>query len=155
MADKSAVFDRLEKRIGTLLRAPSSGDDSLKALCRLLRDEVPHYDWVGFYLVDETGENLVLGPYAGKPTGHVKIPFGRGVCGRAAAQRETLVIQDVAQEDNYLSCSSDVVSEIVVPFFKEGRMIGEIDIDSHSPAPFSPEDRAFLEKVCAAVAGLF
>lgn len=137
----------------------SSGDAArdakLHAICALLEQEVPHYNWVGFYLVDPAREReLVLGPFVGAPTEHTHIAFGQGICGQAADTEMTFVIQDVSQETNYLSCSPHVKSEIVVPIFKDGVVAGEIDIDSHALAPFSEDDNAFLEQVAALVASL-
>jgi GAF domain-containing protein len=120
--------------------------DLLLQICRLLKDRIYHYDWVGFYRL-ENGE-LVLGPYVGKPTEHIRIAVGKGVCGQAAEKKQTIVVQDVSQEDNYISCSIDVQSEIVVPVLKNGAFVAELDIDSHSPAPFQPDDTIFLEQVC-------
>ena len=122
---------------------------------RTVESEVTHYDWVGFYLVDPAREReLVLGPFVGAPTEHTRIAFGQGICGQAADTEMTFVIQDVSQEMNYLSCSPHVKSEIVVPIFKDGAVVGEIDIDSLALAPFSEVDNAFLEQVAALVAPL-
>lgn len=127
--------------------------DLLLRICHLLKERIGHYDWVGFY-ISRDGE-LVLGPYVGQPTEHTRIAFGKGICGQVAEKKQTMVIQDVSAEDNYLSCSIDVQSEIVVPVLKDGRFVAELDIDSHSPAPFQDDDRIFLEQVCALVAGHF
>jgi GAF domain-containing protein len=122
----------------------------------LLEAEVPHYDWVGFYLVDPAApRELVLGPYVGAPTEHTRIPFGQGICGQAADTETTFIVQDVSQETNYLSCSPDVQSEIVLPIMKADKVIGELDIDSHALAPFTDVDRALLERICDQVATLF
>ena len=130
-------------------------DGKLHAICALLEREVPYYDWVGFYLVDPACEReLVLGPFVGAPTEHTRIAFGQGICGQAADTEMTFVIQDVSQETNYLSCSPHVKSEIVVPIFKDGVVVGEIDIDSHALAPFTNADNAFLEEVATLVAAL-
>lgn len=130
-------------------------DEKLRKVCELLARNVDYYDWVGFYLVDEAkGNELVLGPFVGEPTEHVRIPFGRGVCGRAAVELKTIIVQDVTRETNYLACSPLVKSEIVVPIFKQGKFVGELDIDSHELAPFTDEDRKFLEKVASLVAGI-
>lgn len=110
---------------------------------------------MGFYIVDSSQRELLLGPFAGRPTQHVTICFGRGICGQTVEKGETLVVQDVSEEANYLSCSPKVRSEIVVPVLREGEIVGELDIDSHTLAPFSGEDRAFLEEVCDMVSGLF
>ncbi len=131
-----------------------SPEARLRSVCSLLRDCVPWYDWVGFYAMDVTGAELVLGPFCGEPTEHVRIPVGRGICGQAAARGETFLVNDVSLEQNYLSCSARVNSEIVVPVFREGRIVGELDVDSHEKAPFGNEDRAFLEQVAVIAAGL-
>ena len=116
---------------------------------------MPYYDWVGFYLTDpEKKDELVLGPYEGDPTEHTRIPFGRGICGQAAATKETFVVQDVSKEDNYLSCSVHVKSEIVVPIIRDGEVLGELDIDSHTVEPFTDGDREFLERVCELVTAI-
>lgn len=131
-------------------------DDKLLAVCELLKRGVSHYDWVGFYLVDPAREReLVLGPFVGDPTEHTHIAFGEGICGQAAVTEQAFIIQDVSQETNYLSCSPQVQSEIVLPLMKDGVIVGELDIDSHAVAPFVEADRVFLEQVCAWVAGLF
>ncbi len=97
---------------------------------------------------------LVLGPFAGAATEHFRIPVSRGLCGAAVAQGQTIVVDDVAVDLRYLACSLETRSEIVVPIRARGKIVGEIDIDSHTPAAFGPEDRAFLEK-CAALVGAF
>jgi len=130
-------------------------DEILERICAALKDEVPHYNWVGFYLVDPDAEReLVLGPYVGAPTDHTRISFGKGICGQAAATENTFIVQDVTLETNYLSCSPDVRSEIVIPILKEDVIVGELDIDSHALAPFTDQDQAFLNTVCARVAPL-
>ena len=150
-------FDGLLKEIGGMINTHRhhKHDEILDRICALLKDEVPHYDWVGFYLVDpDAKRELILGPYAGAPTEHTRIPFGAGICGQAAATESTFIVQDVTRETNYLSCSPDVRSEIVVPILKEDVIVGELDIDSHSLAPFTDQDQAFLSEVCAQVAPL-
>jgi len=139
-----------------LMAGQGTREEKLTAVCRLLQDKVEHYDWVGFYLVDETAaRRLVLGPFVGDPTDHVAINFGQGICGQAAEIGQTFVVQDVMAEINYLSCSDSVKAEIVVPIFKDGHIVGELDIDSHTLAPFSAEDRALLEQICEQVAESF
>jgi GAF domain-containing protein len=147
---------RLLSNVREIVAQDTPREVALAAICELLAREVPHYDWVGFYLVDpERPQELVLGPFEGAPTEHTRIAFGQGICGQAAATELTFVVQDVSQETNYLSCSPHVRSEIVVPIFKDGAVVGELDIDSHELAPFTDADQAFLEAVCAEVARLF
>jgi L-methionine (R)-S-oxide reductase len=148
--DKKALFSELKGKVDEILAADADRDKTLKRICRLLVDRVDYYDWVGFYLVENPEvEMLVLGPFVGAPTEHVKLPFGKGICGQAAAFKETVTIQDVTKVSNYLSCAPDVRSEIVVPIFDaQGVIAGELDIDSHELAPFSFHDREFLEYIC-------
>jgi GAF domain-containing protein len=132
-----------------------SEGDKLLRICSLLKDRVSHYDWVGFYLVDNDDENrLVLGPFVGEPTEHTIIPFGEGICGQAADTGKLFLIQDVSKETNYLSCSPEVRSEIVLPVHRNGRIIGELDIDSHQLEPFTELDRILLESICEMAAQL-
>lgn len=153
-SEKKAIFEQILKDCDHILNSTSKNrDEKLLDICRLLRDRISYYDWVGFYLVDPNRPNeLVLGPYVGEPTEHVRIPFGRGICGQAAETGETFLVQDVSKETNYLSCSPKVKSEIVVPIFKDGAIIGELDIDSHVLAPFTDEDQRYLEKLCERIA---
>lgn len=122
-------------------------------ICQLLKDKIYHYDWVGFYRLKDGV--LQLGDYVGKRTDHTKIAIGKGVCGQVAEKKQTIIVQDVSQEDNYIACSLDVQSEIVVPVLRQGEFIAELDIDSHSPAPFSADDQIFLEQVCELLADSF
>jgi len=148
MADKNEPFRFLVRKIGEVLKSNVDRDEKLKTVCKLLKENVAYYNWVGFYIVDNGRRNeLILGPYEGKPTEHTRIPFGRGICGQAAELRKTFLIQDVSKETNYLSCSVNVKSEIVIPIFKKGEVIGELDIDSHSLSPFSKKDETFLKKI--------
>ncbi len=149
------LFEDLLAAVRQLVDRAAGRDGALQAVCELLRERVGHYDWVGFYLADGAAGALTLGPYAGEPTEHVEIPFGRGVCGQAAERRETFVVQDVSKETNYLSCSPAVRSEIVVPVMKAGEVAAELDIDSHALSPFTRDDRGFLERVAETVAELF
>ena len=123
-------------------------EDILFRICNLLKQEVYHYDWVGFYILDPLKNELVLDSYAGKATPHTHIAVGKGICGQVAQSGQTMIVQDVTQVENYISCGLDVQSEIVVPVMKNGRFVAELDIDSHSPAPFTSQDNEFLAKVC-------
>jgi GAF domain-containing protein len=138
------------------IAAAADRDAALAAVCRLLAARQPGYDWVGFYLVDPASpRELVLGPFVGEPTEHTRIPFGRGICGQMAEREETMVVEDVTAEANYLACSLTVRSEIVVPILAGGRFVGQLDIDSHAPARFGPADRALCEAICAQLAPRF
>lgn len=122
--------------------------DLLFRICELLKNEIYHYDWVGFYILDKKNNELILGPFVGKPTQHIHIQIGKGICGQVAESGQTMVVQDVTQIENYISCGLEVQSEIVVPILRNGKFIAELDIDSHSPAPFTLEDSKFLADVC-------
>lgn len=132
-------------------RIARGGGELLQDICAILADGIPHYDWVGFYLAVPGRRTLRLGPFVGEATDHTEIPFGRGICGQAAERRETFTVQDVGKEENYLSCSIRVKSEIVVPIMAGAEVLGEIDIDSHSTAPFGPEDGELLEWLAARI----
>ena len=122
------------------------GGDVLDDVVEALHDGNEHYSWVGIYLVE--GDDLVLGPWKGpEATEHVRIPVGEGICGAAAATGETEVVDDVNADPRYLACFPSTRSEIVVPISHEGRVVGEIDIDSDRPAAFADDDRVFLEHV--------
>lgn len=127
-------------------------DNKLQELCEFLKEQVPYYDWVGFYFRNGSKEELKLGPYAGTPTDHTIIPFGKGICGQVAVSNANFVVPDVAAQDNYIACSITVKAEIVVPLFVDGENIGQIDIDSNTPDPFTAADERFLEFVTAEVA---
>ena len=123
--------------------------EKLFAVCELLADEVPTFNWVGFYMVAEDAENeLVLGPFVGASTDHTRIPFGKGICGQVAVSHETFVSQDVHAEDNYLSCSISVQSEIVVPIMKGDEFVAQLDIDSHTKNSITEEQTEALEEIC-------
>jgi L-methionine (R)-S-oxide reductase len=129
------------------------GADGLQEVVDLLHDRMEHYSWIGIYLVE--GDDLVLGPWKGpEATEHVRIPVGQGVCGAAAASGETEVVDDVNADPRYLACFPSTRSEIVVPISRDGRVTGEIDIDSDRPAAFGEDDRAFLERVAELIAPL-
>jgi L-methionine (R)-S-oxide reductase len=132
------AVDRIVNRGG-------EADDVLRAVVSVLH-RVEHYTWVGIYLVE--GDELVLGPWDGpEATEHVRIPVGQGICGAAAASGRTEVVDDVNADPRYLACFPSTRSEVVVPVSYEGRVVGEIDIDSDTPAAFTADDTTFLERV--------
>ena len=116
----------------------------------VLKHRLPHYTWVGIYLLE--GDELVLGPYLGKPSPHTRIPLNRGICGAAASEKATIIVDDVNSDPRYLACSLETKSEIVVPIMRGETVLGEIDIDSDRPAAFGASDRALLEEIAAALA---
>ncbi|MCF7825718.1 MAG: GAF domain-containing protein [Candidatus Marinimicrobia bacterium] len=145
----------LLKSVDTVLSSLKTRDEVLQKIAELLSSSIDHYNWVGFYIVDESGKNLILGPYVGAATDHVKIAFGKGVCGQVAVSEMSRIIQDVSLENNYLSCSSNVQSEVVFPIMKAGKFVAELDIDSHAISPFTDQDTEILEAVCEKLAVLF
>ena len=120
----------------------------LKNCCHFLKENILHFDWVGFYFADFQTKNLNLKAFSGKPTDHTTIPFGNGICGQVALSNRNFMVPDVRKQDNYIACSIDVKSELVVPLFIEGKNIGQIDIDSNKLNPFSKEDELLLEACC-------
>lgn len=141
-------FEALFLKIMETLRPIRDQKAALQTVCEILVTDVPHYDWVGFYLVEpDSSRELALGPFEGAKTEHLRIAFGEGICGQAAEKEEIFVVPDVSRETNYLSCSPEVRSEIVIPIFKAGKLWGELDIDSHQVAAFSKKDEIFLNRV--------
>ena len=122
----------------------------LREVVKLLQAERAHFHWVGIYLLE--GQELVLGPYVGKPTPHTRIPLAKGICGAAASSGETIVVDDVTRDPRYLACSLETRSEIVVPLKRGQRILGEIDIDSDRPGAFTDSDRQLVEGVAALLA---
>jgi GAF domain-containing protein len=120
-------------------------NNRLSAVCEILQNSFDYYDWVGFYFANHEEKTLHLKAFAGEPTNHTVIPFGKGICGQVAISNKNFMVDDVKEQDNYIACSIDVKAEIVIPLFKDGINIGQIDVDSNSAAPFSKKDERFLE----------
>lgn len=148
------MLENLKIGVTSILKKDNSTEQKLQQICDLLRDSVSYYNWVGFYFRNGDKEELKLGPYAGTPTDHTIIPFGKGICGQVAVSNQNFVVPDVSAQDNYIACSISVKSEIVVPMFKNGDNIGQIDIDSEVADPFTEEDERFLEFVNKEVAAI-
>jgi GAF domain-containing protein len=129
-------------------------DERLLKICEILEANIAYYNWVGFYFKNGDKDELKLGPYVGAPTDHTIIPFGKGICGQVAVSNQNFVVPDVTAQDNYIACSITVKAEIVVPIFVNGQNIGQIDIDSNTPDPFTEADERFLEFVCKEVSRL-
>ena len=128
-------------------------DVALDKLAGALHENLSHYTGVYIYLLQ--GETLVLGSYRGKPTEHTQIPIGAGICGRAARVKETITVDDVHADAEYIACSLETRSEIVVPIMRDDRVYGEIDIDSDIAAAFSSQDRVFLEEIARRISTKF
>jgi len=126
--------------------------EALQQICNKIQSELDHYDWVGFYFMHHPSKKLHLGPYAGKPTDHTVINFGSGICGQVALSGETYLSADVSAEENYIACSIDVKSEIVVPLYLKGVLIGQIDVDSNTVGAFDEDDHLFLSALNESIA---
>ncbi len=147
------IFETLKPQIKSIVSNDQSPlNERLLDVCKLLNTSIDYYNWVGFYFRNGDKEELILGPYVGAPTDHTIIPFGKGICGQVAVSNENFVVPDVSAQDNYIACSITVKAEIVVPIFVNGNNIGQIDIDSNTPNPFTENDERFLEFVCAEIA---
>jgi len=142
----------IKKEVSSILSSNKSTTEKLQMICNFLKSKIPYYHWVGFYFVNGEKPELKLAEFAGEPTEHIIIPFGKGICGQVAISNENFVVPDVESQDNYISCGWKVKSEIVVPIFLNKKNIGQIDIDSHEVDPFSRADEELLEFVCEKVA---
>lgn len=147
------TFEDLKPQIESIIsNTQIDKKEQLMKVCELLETHISYYNWVGFYFRNGDKEELILGPYVGAPTDHTVIPFGKGICGQVAVSNQNFVVPDVTAQDNYIACSITVKAEIVVPIFVDGKNIGQIDIDSNTPDPFTEADERFLEFVCSKVA---
>lgn len=146
--------DALNMLRSAIAEAPGPETAAQRAV-DLLHDRFAHYDWVGIYWVDPSGADLVLGPWTGpEATEHTRIPIGVGICGAAAASGQTEIVDDVSADPRYLACFTTTRSEIVVPIFAEGAVVGEIDIDGSDLAAYDRNDAVFLEEIAALLAPL-
>jgi L-methionine (R)-S-oxide reductase len=145
---------QLKESITAIAESNQSVSEKRQEICDYLKQEIDYYHWVGFYFKNGDKEELKLAEFAGEPTEHTVIPFGKGICGQVAISNKNFVVPDVTAQDNYISCGFKVKSEIVIPVFVNGENVGQIDIDSHITNPFSEADELFLEFVCKKVAQL-
>ncbi|TYA74871.1 GAF domain-containing protein [Seonamhaeicola marinus] len=149
------IFEALKPQVENIISNNNNSiDERLLAICKVLEEHIDYYNWVGFYFRNGDKEELLLGPYVGEPTDHTVIPFGKGICGQVAVSNENFVVPDVSAQDNYIACSITVKAEIVIPIFVNGKNIGQIDIDSNTPDPFTEADERFLEFVCSQVSNI-
>jgi len=135
-------WDELVDRARALLHGEAHSIANAANLSALIFHSLTDLNWVGFYFAE--GEELVVGPFQGLPA-CVRIPFGRGVCGVAAAEQRTQRVADVHAFDGHIACDVDSRSEIVVPLVRNGRVIGVLDIDSPVPDRFDVADQAGFE----------
>jgi L-methionine (R)-S-oxide reductase len=145
-ASKSERYRATVASLESLLEGEGDSLANLANAAALLAQSVEAINWCGFYLL--RGEELVLGPFQGKPA-CIRIPLGQGVCGTAAARRETLVVPDVSRFPGHIACDPASRSEIVVPIVESGKLRGVLDVDAPEPDRFDDEDRAGLERFVA------
>jgi len=144
----------LAKELERLAESAPSAEDLMTSMVSRLAERLEDYHWVGFYMLEPGTRELVLGPFVGASTPHTRIPLDQGICGAAASSGQTVVVDDVHSDPRYLACSLETKSEIVVPVFVRGKVVGELDIDSHLPAAFGPDDRRLVEH-CARLVGTY
>lgn len=153
-----ASHQQLAEELNVLADAAASVEDLMSIVVGRLQERLPHFDWVGFYMIEngQLGEDpmLVLGPYVGAETPHKRIPINQGICGAAVSTGQIVVVDDVHADPRYLACSIETKSEIVAPVFVKGNAVGELDIDSHTPSAFTAADRQLVEH-CAALVGAY
>jgi len=142
--DKAAMYDELAKALAALVEGESDGIANMANAAALIWETLPDLNWAGFYrnVAKENGEGeLVLGPFQGRPA-CIRIPFGRGVCGAAAATLEVQRVEDVHAFGGHIACDSASESELVVPIVRDGELLAVLDLDSPEKARFTAEDEA-------------
>jgi len=150
----AARIEEVRDEISKLAKTARSASELMQSMARLLHDRMLKYNWVGFYMLEPGADPpvLVLGAFEGAMTPHTRIPLNQGICGAAASSGQTVVVDDVNKDPRYLACSLETKSEIVVPVFAHGKVVGELDIDSHFPAAFTSEHQALVQH-CAQLVG--
>jgi len=153
MPPTNVKAQELIPKLNTLAGSATSTQELMAGIVKLLHQELLKYNWVGFYMLEREDKQdiLVLGPFRGTMTPHTRIPLNQGICGAAASTGKTIIVDDVSADPRYLACSLETKSEIVVPIFVAGKVVGELDIDSHFVAAFSPDDRQLCEHAAALV----
>src|SRR5580658_5930987 len=150
----TSKIDEVRTEVSELAKGSRTAQDLMQAMVKLLHERMLKYNWVGFYMLEPGAKPpmLVLGAFEGAMTPHTRIPLNQGICGAAASSGQTVVVDDVKKDPRYLACSLETKSEIVVPIFVRGKVVGELDIDSHFPAAFGADDQQLVEH-CAALIG--
>ena len=150
----ASKMEEVRNEVIELSQSAPTANDLMQKMVRVLHERVLKYNWVGFYML-EPGANppmLVLGAFEGAMTPHTRIPLNQGICGAAASSGQTVVVDDVSKDPRYLACSLETKSEIFVPVFVHGQVVGELDIDSHFPAAFTAEHKDLVQH-CALLVG--
>jgi L-methionine (R)-S-oxide reductase len=147
MTTPASKSTELIAELDALAATSTSSEGLMKSIVTLLHEKQTRYNWVGFYMIEQSGDPnmLILGAFRGTMTPHTRIPLNQGICGAAASSGKTIVVDDVNADSRYLACSLETKSEIVVPVFVHKKVVGELDIDSHFLAAFGPEDRRLCE----------
>jgi len=147
-------IEEIRLELNALAQAASTAQELMQAMAKLLHERMLKYNWVGFYMLEPGAQPpmLVLGAFEGAMTPHTRIPLNQGICGAAASSGLTVVVDDVNSDPRYLACSLETKSEIVVPVFVHGKVVGELDIDSHFAAAFTPEHQDLVQH-CAMLVG--
>lgn len=148
-ADKATLYDDLLSAADSLTQDEPDAIANMANLSALIWQFLPDLNWAGFYRA--VGDELVLGPFQGKAA-CIRIPFGRGVCGAAAASKETQLVEDVHAFPGHIACDAASASEIVVPILVDGRVVGVLDLDSPRPARFDRQDQVGLTRLVECVA---
>ncbi len=145
------ILDLLQEIDGIIARNDTPRQ-RLDRIVEFLHERVAHYTWVGIYMME--GDDLVLGPFRGKPSPHTRIPLNQGICGAAASQKQTVIVPDVNADPRFLACSLETKSEIVVPIMDRTTCLAEIDVDSDLPDAFGEADSQLLEAVAQRIVSL-
>jgi L-methionine (R)-S-oxide reductase len=149
------THDELLQEFREFATTASTTDALMRHMAQRLHETMTRYNWVGFYLVDPADPGILLiGPFVGSFTPNERIPLDQGLCGAAASTRQTIVVDDVSNDPRYLTGSTMVNSEIVVPIFARNKLAGELDVESYFPATFAKEEQTFVE-ACAAIVGKY
>jgi len=150
----TARIEEVRNELNELAQSVPTAQDLMQTMVKLLHERMLKYNWVGFYLLEPGAQPpmLVLGAFEGVMTPHTRIPLNQGICGAAASSGQTVVVDDVSKDPRYLACSLETKSEIVVPVFVHGKVVGELDIDSHFHAAFTPENQELVQ-YCAMLVG--
>jgi|TARA_B110000259_G_scaffold47054_1_gene54812 GAF domain-containing protein len=149
------MFKNAIKHIEEEIRITNNLNNCLNSICTYLNEKIDGYHWVGYYFHNKSKQELELRSFSGIPTEHTKIPFGKGICGQSALSNDPILVDDVSEESNYISCNINVKSEIVVPLFNKKENIGQIDIDSNNLNQFTNKDLKFLEKINEMISNKF